>query len=188
MFLSSNYCMTDHRLLSEILFITIMYMMTQHTAFMWVHGMVLLDIICSLYTCTWVSSYINMLFVCLFWTFYYLSDSNSLQMCLDLCRTHQSMKIRQLPWSSGLQPNESVRGGNQHQVTLHTTRLPLCSQLCCQLRMSHLVSMLVYPSWSFVYSHWTEILTWISHSVSSYVSITFTFILIRLPVNEASTK
>lgn len=85
----------------------------------------------SLYACNQVSALTCSLYVCvcLFQTPYSLSDSNSLQMWLDVSRTHQSVKIRQLPWSSGLQPNESVCGGKQHQVTLPTTQLPLCSRL-----------------------------------------------------------
>lgn len=66
-------------------------------------------------------------------------------MWLDVTRTHQSVTIRELPWSSGLQPNESVCDGKQHQATLPTTQLLLCSWLHCQLRMSHLVLMLVFP-------------------------------------------
>lgn len=149
------------------------------------YNMVLLVLTSYVYA-TYAGRYLGLhiltcFFVCLFWTLYSLSDSKSLQVWLDLCRTHQSMKIRQLPWSSGLQPNDSVCGRKQHQVTLHTTQQALCSRLGCQLRMSHVVLMLVYiPSWSVVYSHWTEILTWISHSVSSYISNTFTFIHIFL--------
>lgn len=68
--------------------------------------------------------------------------SNSLQMGFNVSRSHQSMRVRQLPRSSGLQPNESICGEKQHQVTLPTTQLPLRSRLRCQLRMSHLVLML----------------------------------------------
>lgn len=130
--------MRGQRLLSRILFLIIIPVVTS--------CVLILHVPAGTY-CIHAARYLHHLFscVCLFRTLYSFSDSNSLQMWLDVSRTHQSVKIRQLPWSSGLQPNESVCGGKQNQVTLPTTQPPLCSWLHCQLRMSHLVLMFVYP-------------------------------------------